>query len=240
MDPATLRRNQRTRRHPSPTQYNYLHLRRLVEDLAPALAALGTRESVILDAFCGSRPYEDLFPEGARVVGMDIDNLYGTADIVSDEFLPGPDGEYDAVACIEAFHYVRDPEQAVAELRRVLRPGGRVLVSMPLVWEYDRATMERRFTGPELEELFAGWKDVRVTENGGRSVAWTLLTGTMLRAAEGALARRLPRGLVERAFALAYLALNGLGLAMDAIERPRRHERMTLPANLMLTARRPD
>ena len=239
MEPEAILRNQRTRRHPAPTQYNYLHLRRLVEDLGPALRGLGSDGSVILDAFCGTRPYEDLFPPGARVVGLDIDDLYGTADLVTDEFLPGPDAAYDAVTCIEAFQYMHDPPHAVAELHRVLRPGGRVLVSLPLVWEYDRGTMERRFTGPELEELFAGWEEVRVCESGGRAVAWTLLTGTILRASESAFASRLPRPLVTRAFKLAYLALNGLGTLMDAIERPRRHPSMTLPANLMLTARRP-
>lgn len=114
-----------------------------------------------------------------------------------------------------------------------------MLVALPLVWEYDRGTMERRFTGPELEELFAGWGEVRVIESGGRSVAWTLLTGTILRACESTLARRLHHGLVTRAFGLVYLALNGLGMLMDAIERPRRHPSMTLPPNLMLTARRP-
>jgi SAM-dependent methyltransferase len=239
MDPGAIRRNQRMRRHPAPTQYNYLHLRRLIEDLSPALRGLGSSGAVILDVFCGSRPYEDLFPPGARVVGLDIDDLYGTADIVTDEFLPGPDAAYDAVTCIEAFHYMRDPPHAVAELRRVLRPGGRALVSLPLVWEYDRETMERRFTGPELEELFADWEEVRVIENGGRSVAWTLLTGTMLRACESTLARRLHRGLVTRAFRPVYIALNALGALMDRIERPRRHPYMTLPPNLMLTARRP-
>jgi SAM-dependent methyltransferase len=237
--PEVLARNQRSRRHPVPTQYDYLHLRRLLDDLEPALRSLAPPGGVVLDVFCGSRPYDDLFPPGARVVGMDVDDLYGTADIVTTEFLPGPDGAYDAVTCIEGFHYVRDPERDVAELARVLRPGGRVLVSLPLVWEYDRETMERRFTGPELEALFADWEDVRVVENGGRSVAWTLLTGSMLRAAERYVELRLPRRLAGAAFRAVYAALNGLGLALEALERPRRNPRVGLPPNLMLTARKP-
>jgi SAM-dependent methyltransferase len=234
-----LERNRRSRRHPAPTQYDYLHLRRLLDDLAPALRSLAPPGSTILDVFCGSRPYEDLFPDGARVVGMDVDDMYGTADIVTTEFLPGPDAAYDAVTCIEGFHYVREPERDVAELARVLRPGGRVLVSLPLVWEYDRQTMERRFTGPELEALFAGWEDVRVVENGGRSVAWTLLTGSMLRASERYVQLRLPKRLVGAVFRALYVGLNALGMAFEALERPRRNPRVGLPPNLMLTARKP-
>jgi SAM-dependent methyltransferase len=234
-----LRAARRTRRQPRPWQFDYLHLRRLLDDLRPALEGLVDPGGVVLDVFCGSRPYDDLFASGVRIVGLDIDDRYGVADIVTTEFLPCADGRYDGVACIEAFHYVTDPAHGVRELRRVVKPGGRVVITVPLVWEYDRHIVEHRYTPGSLRHLFAGWDDVVVAENGGRAVAWTLLTGTLLRAGEEALGRRFPRPAVQAAFGLAYVGLNGVGALLDSIEQGRPHPRHALAPNIMLTARRP-
>jgi SAM-dependent methyltransferase len=236
---AALRADRRTRRHPRPWQFDHLHLRRLLDDLQPAMAAVAEPGGVVLDVFCGSRPYDDLVPAGVRVVGLDIDDRYGVADIVTTDFLPCGDAEYDGVVCIEAFHYVADPAHGVRELRRVVKPGGRVVVVVPVVWEYDRHIVEHRYTSGSLRQLFTGWDDVAVVENGGRSVTWALVTGTLLRAGEDALGRRLPQPLTRAMFALAYLGLNGLGAVLDAVERRRRHPDNVLAPNIMLTARRP-
>jgi SAM-dependent methyltransferase len=234
-----VRAVRRTRRHPRPWQFDYLHLRRLLDHLRPALAQLGEPGDVVLDVFCGSRPYDDLVAPGVRVVGLDIDDRYGVADIVTTQFLPCADGRYDGIACIEAFHYVTDPVHGVREFRRIVKPGGRVIVAVPVVWEYDRHVIEHRYTSGSLRRLFDEWEDVIVVENGGRAVAWTLVTGTLLRACEEELGRRLPRALVRAVFAAAYVGLNWLGAALDAVEQAHRHPRHVLAPNIMLTARRP-
>jgi SAM-dependent methyltransferase len=235
---AAARAARRTRRHPRPWQFDYLHLRRLLDDLRPALATLAEPGGVVLDVFCGSRPYDDLYAPGVRVVGLDIDDRYGVADIVTTEFLPCADGSYDGIACIEAFHYVVDPAHGVRELRRVVKPGGRVLVAVPVMWEYDRHIVEHRYTSGSLRLLFDGWDDVVVVENGGRAVSWALLTGTLLRACEEELGGRIPRAAVQASFAPAYVCLNVVGALLDAVERRRRDRRHVLAPNIMLTARR--
>jgi SAM-dependent methyltransferase len=189
--------------------------------------------------FCGSRPYDDLYAAGVKVIGLDVVDHYGVADIVTNVFLPGDDGQYDGLVCIEAFHYVADPAHGVRELFRVVRPSGRIVVSVPVVWEYDRHAVEHRYTSGSLRALFDGWDDVVVVENGGRAVTWALVTGTLLQAAEERLLARLPRIAVEAAFALAYLGLNAVGSLLDAVEVRRRHPRYVLAPNIMLTARRP-
>lgn len=234
-----VERARRTRRHPRPWQFDYLHLRRLLNDLERELGALVAPGGVVLDVYCGSRPYDDLYSPGTKVVGLDIDDSYGMADIVSAEFLPEPDGSYDGIVCIEAWQYVRDPVRGAFELRRVVRPGGRVLVSVPFVWEYDRSALEHRYTAPELVAQFVGWDDVRVVENGGRTVAWTLLTGTLLHAVGERLARGPARAPVNALFGVGYAVVNGLGSALDLVERRSPHPRLRLPANLLLVARRP-
>jgi SAM-dependent methyltransferase len=239
--PRVVRHLQRTRRHPKPTQFDYLHVRRLVDDLAVALARVGEGATDVLDLYCGARPYDDLLPAGARIVGLDIpENPYGVADIVSDQFLPFPDESFDVVMCIEAFHYIPDPGVGVAEIGRVLRPGGHALVAVPFVWEYDRRILEHRFTGPELVQLFRDWDDVAVVENGGRAVSWATTTGSLAGMIQWNLPeRRVVRGLLRPAFAAFYLAVNGVGAVLDRLEDRCVDSPATLPMNLLLTARRP-
>ena len=231
----------RTRRHPRPTQFDYLHVRRLVDDLAAVLARVGKGAEDVLDVFCGTRPYDDLLPAGARVVGLDIGgNPYGVADVVSDEFLPFDDGSFDLVMCIEGFHYVIEPERGVRELARVLRPGGHAVVSVPFVWEYDRSVLENRYTGPALSRLFAGWEDVVVVENGGRAISWATLTGLIVSMGEHHVPERLHlTRLAHPAFAALYLGINGLGFLLDRAEQRFAQSSLTLPMNLLLAARRP-
>ena len=112
-------------------------------------------------------------------------------------------------------------------------------MAVPLVWEYDRHIVEHRYTSGSLRQVFDGWDEVVVVENGGRAVSWTLLTGTLLRACEEELGRRLPRAAVRASFALAYVGLNGVGAVLDAIEQRHRHPRYVVAPNIMLTARRP-
>jgi SAM-dependent methyltransferase len=226
-----------TRRHPRRTQFDYLHARYLVRALERALADVPAPVRDVLDVFCGTRPYDDLLPPGAECVGMDISNFAGVADVVTSEFLPFEDESFDLVMCTEAFYYVPGPERGVNEIRRVLRPGGTVIITVSLPWEYDRTILERRFTGPELAALFGGWEGVEVTENGGFAVSWATLTGRIVRGVEEHLptaAARLGRPL----FIAAYVVINALGALLDRIERrqpPRRH---ILPMNIMLVARR--
>src|SRR3981081_2280046 len=42
--------------------------------------------------------------------------------------LPFPDGSFDAAVSTQVYEYVADMPRALAELRRVLRPGGRAVV----------------------------------------------------------------------------------------------------------------
>jgi ubiquinone/menaquinone biosynthesis C-methylase UbiE len=48
-----------------------------------------------------------------------------------DEPLPFADNEFDLVACIETIEHVRDVQLALSEIRRVLRPGGRLALTTP-------------------------------------------------------------------------------------------------------------
>ena len=237
-----LRRIRRSRRHPRLTQPDYLHVRYLVRDLAVTLRRVAGSEADVLDVYCGSRPYDDLLPPGARVVGLDVvGNHYGVADVVSNEFLPFPDQSFDVVVCTQAFDFVPDPGAAVSEFRRVLRPAGAVVITVPLVWEYDRTQLVHRYTGPELAALFAGWDNVQLVESGGRGVVWATLTGSLLQKVEGRVegATAAVRRLARPAFSGLYVVINAIGIGLDAAERRFAHGAEVLPMNLLLSAHRP-
>ena len=97
----------------------------------------------ILDAGCGSGPLaEALREKGAVVSGFDASaamvdlarqRLGGDADVrVADlgEPLPFSDDEFDVVVASLVLHYLEDWAGPLAELRRVLKPGGRLIVSV--------------------------------------------------------------------------------------------------------------
>jgi SAM-dependent methyltransferase len=234
---AELDRIRDARRRPRPTQFDYLHLRILREDIARELADLKPNLDV-LDVWCGTRPYDELLPPGSKITGLDIDNRYGAADVVSTEFLPFDDEAFDLVVSFEAFHFAPDPALALGEIGRVLRPGGRVLLTVPLVWEYERDQLEHRFTGPQLKALFGdSWEDVRVRENGGRGVAWATQTGHLISLLEGSERAKPVTTLLRPVFALAYLFVNMFGTAAERASRALRSD-TTLPMNLLVTARK--
>jgi SAM-dependent methyltransferase len=102
----------------------------------------------VLDAACGTgivaRRVAALFGTQGQVVGLDLNPAMLTVaravatreGLTVDwregrvESLPFPDANFDLVVCQHGLQYVPDRAAAITELRRVLRPGGRVVVSV--------------------------------------------------------------------------------------------------------------
>jgi SAM-dependent methyltransferase len=210
----------------------------LLDSLSVALQRVIGPTHDVLDIFCGTRPYDDLLPSDARCTGLDVDDRYGVADLVTGEFLPFPDESFDLLICTEAFHFIRDPASGIAEMYRVLRPGGTLIMTVPFVWEYERETYEHRYTGPELAALFESWDTVEVIENGGYAVSWTTMTGRMLNVLEEQVSTRTLRRVLRPGFVSAYVLLNGIGLMLDWAERRHGPGPYILPMDLLLSARR--
>jgi SAM-dependent methyltransferase len=113
----------------------------------------------ILDAGCGAGPlFAALRERGAIVTGFDKSEgmlelarrrLGDDADLLLAELggpLPFPDDTFDDVTASLVLHYLEDWGPALAELRRVLKPGGRLIVSVdhPFVttWMHREAGLE--------------------------------------------------------------------------------------------------
>lgn len=98
----------------------------------------------MLDIGCGTGHYMGwLAQRGYAVAGVDAseqmlaaarENNPGAALQRSDvDRLPFPDASFDLVVCIEVLRYLPAPRNAIAEMARVLKPGGIALVTaLPL------------------------------------------------------------------------------------------------------------
>ena len=97
----------------------------------------------VLDAGCGSGPLSAMLrAKGAVVTGVDASpamvelarqRLGGDADLRVADLggpLPFADAEFDDVVASLVLHYLEDWGGPLSELRRVLRPGGRLMVSV--------------------------------------------------------------------------------------------------------------
>src|SRR5262245_42864050 len=108
-----------------------------------------------LDAGCGDGRYlAALAPElPARRAGVDLsERILETARARADadfrpaslERLPFADGEFDLVLCSQVIEHVPDAGRAVAELHRVLEPGGKLVIST----DNERNTVTRALNAP--------------------------------------------------------------------------------------------
>ena len=153
------------------------------------VAAVGSGKRV-LDLGCRSGALTRHFLEGNSVVGLDVDAAaldkaaeLGIEPVQAnvEEPLPFEDASFDSVVAGELFEHLQFPDALVAEILRVLRPGGVLAGSVPNAFRVqsrlrfllgrppeDDPTHLRMFSPGSIRELLAGFRGVRLDFVGGR------------------------------------------------------------------------
>jgi ubiquinone/menaquinone biosynthesis C-methylase UbiE len=147
---------------PSTIDPRILHVQVLLRFFAP----IGNHR--LLDAGCGKGRYARILQEEnpqARITGLDISErmlhnvpagIHKVAGILTD--LPFADQSFDGVYATESLEHAVDIERAVAELCRILRPGGKIAIIDKNADHWGKLktpAWERWFNRRELEKLLA-------------------------------------------------------------------------------------
>jgi SAM-dependent methyltransferase len=153
------------------------------------LEAIGAGRRV-LDLGCRSGALTKHFLAGNDVVGLDVDRTalakaqalgIETVEANVEEPLPLDDESFDAVVAGELLEHLRFPEALVAEARRVLRPGGVFVGSVPNAYRLqsrltflrgqppeDDPTHLHMYSPSQVRALLGRFSDVHVSFVGGR------------------------------------------------------------------------
>jgi SAM-dependent methyltransferase len=148
----------------------------------------------VLDLGCRTGALASYYAKGNDVVGVDVDHQalaraserLGIETVWADveEGLPFHDASFDVVVAGEILEHLADPHSAVAQVRRVLRPGGMFLGSVPNAFrlksrfayalgrypaDWDPTHLQL-FTPQALRDLLSGFDDVRIRFAIGRLV----------------------------------------------------------------------
>lgn len=116
----------------------------------------------LLDVGCGTKPYRSLFTQVSEYLGLELDTLKNRgakqADLYYDgNTFPIADESIDIVLCNQVLEHVFSPEQFLAEIFRVLRPGGMLILTVPFLWpEHEQPYDCLRYTSFGLKDRLEG------------------------------------------------------------------------------------
>ncbi len=134
--------------------YNY-PVHRLLADAARR--HVGDFRGRVVDLGCGTSPYRALLPADVEYVGVDRIRGPRVRALADLEALPFADASFDGALCTEVIEQSRRPWQVIAEVARVLRPGGRLYLTAPFDWHFvDEPYDYFRFTTHGVRALLEG------------------------------------------------------------------------------------
>lgn len=222
--------------HPDlrPWHYQWLSARLLTQTFRDLLSPLSGR---VLDVGCGDKPYRALFDHPAEYVGLDI-AAGPKVDIVVQpgERWPLPDDHFDVLISNQVLEHVADLEFTLGEMKRVVKAGGTVVVSIPFIYNEHGSPYDfQRFTVYRARQLFAEFEELHLDKQGGIGSTIAILTLNWADMALGATKTgRFLKAPLLPFWLLFSLILNLGGLAANAIDPTE-----SFYSNLVIVLRKP-
>ena len=162
-------------------------LRDAMTEFAPMLSGR------LLDVGCGSKPYQALFVVDAYI-GLDIDSEASRQRGIADHHYDGntfpfADATFDSVLCNQVLEHVFNPDEFLGEIVRVLKPGGKLLLTVPFVWdEHEQPYDYARYSSFGLRALLEkqGFKIVHHKKIGAdASILFQLANAYLFKVTQG-------------------------------------------------------
>ena len=120
--------------------YHFIRKRTLVSKRKLVQSATGKSTGSILDVGCGTAAFLHTMKEaGWNATGLEPDpnarakakELYGIDPLPSNELFSLAAGKYDAITMWHVLEHVHQLQEYVAQLRKLLAPGGRLFIAVP-------------------------------------------------------------------------------------------------------------
>jgi SAM-dependent methyltransferase len=132
---------QREKFHPTwlgifvnPFYFARSHLDKAIQGLAIHI------KGKLLDVGCGSKPYKNYFTNIESYTGLEIDSERSRKRNIADFYYDGncfpfKDKTFDVLLCNQVIEHVFNPDFFLQEINRVLKPNGKLLLTVPFVWD---------------------------------------------------------------------------------------------------------
>jgi|GEM_PF-237945 len=115
----------------------------------------------LLDVGAGDQPYRDIFPVETYIATNTRRHYKANSEIekftdlwIDDASeLPLPDADVDSVVCFQVLSVVQSPEKFFTEAHRVLKPGGKLLLTTDLLYPSWSEEDKARYSAGELKRM---------------------------------------------------------------------------------------
>ena len=155
--------------HPSIFDFAFLDCYHRAKLLSEAAQRLPEGPKILLDVGGRGKPYAVLFERpNLRHFVLDLD-VAASVDLVGDaRAMPIADSSVDIVLCTQVLEHTPEPVRILSEIERVLRPGGKLILSVPGIYPIHGAPGDYwRYTYQGLEWLLRSYREVRVCSESG-------------------------------------------------------------------------
>jgi len=135
-----------------------------------------TRQGIILDVGAKNSPYLP-FIKHSKYLRLDISNK-NHPDIVCDlHKIEWQDNYFDTIIATEVLEHLYDPRQALDEILRIMKPGGKLFITTRFIYKYHPDPKDfYRYTKDSLAYLLKKFSNVKIYPHGNRLlVLWQFL-----------------------------------------------------------------